>query len=79
MKFFLISTDGLGNTLLNYSVIKGNIPIFEILLKNNANLSLENKEGFNPLELSIIHNQPKILSQLIVKNKEINEDFGHQR
>jgi len=58
--------DGLGyTTLLDYVLIRNNIPMTELLIRRNVNLNVESAWGETPLEHSIRYKLPDMLNLLV--------------
>lgn len=71
--------DGLGNTLLNYSIMKGKTNIFEFLVAKKAQLEIKNNEKLDAISLALVHNMPHLFDRLVSMGMEINEVFGTQQ
>ena len=64
--------DNNGNTILHYAIIFKNLKAVQILLKNNVNINIKNKIGYNSLHIAINIKHLKISNLLIDNNIDIN-------
>lgn len=51
---------------------KGNVEIAELLLKNNANINMQNNQGYSALIFATLYNQEKMVEFLLNKNADFN-------
>lgn len=54
-----------GNTLMHFAAQNGNYEIVKLLMKNDANVNIKNKDGNTPLHLAILNRFPTIVKYII--------------
>jgi antitoxin component YwqK of YwqJK toxin-antitoxin module len=76
---FLDKPDFFGNTLIHYSITHGQLEAFKFLLKTKSDLKVKNRDGFDPIMLSVVYNQPQMIEMLLSTGLLIPEQFGENR
>lgn len=64
--------DELGNSALHYATTNGNLQIFNILLKNDAIIDIQNNQSQTPLIIASQGGYPEIVQGLIQAGADIN-------